>query len=191
MEKLNEVLSNNLVILRKANNLTQSELAQKLQYSDKTISKWETGEIIPSLENTIKLCELYGITLNEITSPLPNNKSLPKKRNFQNQNKIIITLLAILTVWATATAIFVYAKIIASANLWMAFIWAIPISCIVTIIFNAIWGKRLIGFIAISALIWSLITAIYLQFLTYNLFVMYFIGIPLQVAVFLWSGLKK
>lgn len=191
MEQLNEVLSSNIVFLRKANNLTQSELAQKLQYSDKTISKWETGEIIPNLENTIKLCEIFGVTLNEITTPMPENKPITKKRNFQNQNKIIITLLAILTVWATATAIFVYAKIIASANLWIIFIWAIPASCIITIIFNAIWGKRLIGFVAISLLIWSLITAIYLQFLTYNLFVMYFIGIPLQVAVLLWSGLKK
>ena len=192
MENLNEILANNLVLLRKHNNLTQSEVASKLQYSDKTISKWETGEIIPSLENLIKLCEIYEVTLDEITHPLPTDKFETKKRkSFDKQNKIIITLLAILAVWITATAMFVYGQIIASVSLWIVFIWAIPVSCIVAIIFNALWGKRILGFITISVLLWSLITAFYLQFLSYNLFAMYFIGIPLQVAVFLWSGLKK
>jgi len=192
MEKLNDILASNLTFLRKHNNLTQIELASKLQYSDKTISKWETGEIIPSVENLMRICEIYGVSLDEITHPISEDKFAPKKKkSFETQNKIIITLLAILAVWITATAIFVYAKIIGNVNLWIVFIWAIPVSCIVTIVFNALWGKRIFGFITISVLLWSLITALYLQFLTYNLFAMYFVGIPLQVAVFLWSGLKK
>ena len=193
MEQLNEILATNLVALRKHKNLTQSELANKLQYSDKTISKWETGEIIPSLENLIKLCDIHGVTLDEITHPIPEEKfsTAKPKKNFDRQNKIIITLLAILAVWITATSTFVYAQIIADVSLWILFIWAVPVSCIVTIVFNSLWGKRVFGFIMISCLVWSLITAIYLQFLSYNLFAMYFIGIPLQVSVFLWSGLKR
>ena len=192
MENLNEILASNLTMLRKHNNLTQIEIAAQLQYSDKTISKWETGEIIPSLENLIKLCDIYNVTLDEITHPISQEKLVGKKhKSFEKQNKIIITLLAILTVWITATAIFVYGQIIANVSLWVIFIWAIPVSCIVTIVFNSLWGKRIYGFITISILLWSLITAFYLQFLSYNLFAMYFVGIPLQVAIFLWSGLKK
>ena len=112
MENLNEILASNLTMLRKHNNLTQIEIAAQLQYSDKTISKWETGEIIPSLENLIRLCDIYNVTLDEITHPIPQEKLVGKKhKSFEKQNKIIITLLAILTVWITATAIFVYGHI--------------------------------------------------------------------------------
>ena len=192
MEDIKSNVAKNITELRILNNMTQMELAEKLNYSDKTISKWETGEIIPSLENLIKLCDIYNVTLDEITHPIPQEKLGGKKhKSFEKQNKIIITLLAILTVWITATAIFVYGQIIANVSLWVIFIWAIPVSCIVTIVFNSLWGKRIYGFITISILLWSLITAFYLQFLSYNLFAMYFVGIPLQVAIFLWSGLKK
>lgn len=191
MENLNQILANNLILLRKQHNYTQSDVANLIQYSDKTISKWETGEIIPSVENLIKLTEIYGVTLNDIIKPIPEKPVLTKSKKFDLQNKIIITLLAILAVWVVATVIFVYAKIIGGVTLWITFIWAVPISSIVALIFNALWGKRLFSFIIISVLIWSLITSIFLQFLAYNLFAIYFIGIPLQVAVFLWSGLKK
>ena len=192
MENLNEIIANNLTFLRKHKNLTQGELANQLQYSDKTISKWETGEIVPSVENLIKLCSIYNVTLDQITTPLDKEKFEPKKsKNYEVQNKIIITLLAILAVWITATAMFVYAKIIWDISPWIVFIWAVPASCIVSLVFNSLWGKRVLGFVIISALLWTLITALYLQFLTYNLFAMYFIGIPLQAAVFLWAGLKK
>lgn len=192
MEQLNEILAKNLTTLRKQYNYTQSDIASKIQYSDKTVSKWETGEIIPSVENLIKLSEIYGVTLDQLTHPLPEDTkaAIPEHRQ-DKQNKIIITLLAILAVWVIATLIFVYAKIIANAAIWMVFIWAVPVSSIVAIVFNALWGKRSYGFICISILVWSLITAFYLQFLSYNIFAIYFIGIPLQISIFLWSGLKK
>ena len=192
MEQLNQILANNLVKLRKSNNYTQSDIANLVAYSDKTVSKWETGEIIPNVENLIKLCNIYNVTLDEITKPIPDDK-LQKNvnTNYDRQNKIIITLLAILAVWVIATVLFVYAKIIANISLWRAFIWAIPASCIILIIFNAIWGKRKYRFIIISVFIWTIITAIFLQFLDYNLFAIYFIGIPVQIAVLLWAGLKK
>lgn len=191
MENLNEILSNNLTKLRKYNNITQAELAKKLDYSDKTISKWETGEIIPSIENLIKLSKLYNVTLDEITSPLSDDYFTPQTKNFENRNKIIITLLAILAVWIVATVIFVYTNIIFNLNSWLVFIWAVPVSCIVALVFNSLWGKRLFTFIIISILIWSTITAIFLQLLEYNLFATYFIGIPIQLSVVLWSGLKR
>jgi len=193
MEQLNEILANNLVRLRKHNNMTQYELASKLQYSDKTVSKWETGEIIPSVENLMKICEIYGVSLDEITKPIPDEKLNPveKKKNGDKQNKIIISLLAILTVWLVATVMFVYGNIILNINAWMIFIWAVPVSAIVAIVFNSLWGNSTIGFVSITVLIWSLITAVYLHFLEYNIFAIYFIGIPLQVALLLWGGLKR
>lgn len=191
MENLNITLSKNLTKLRKHHNFTQAELANKLDYSDKTISKWETGEIIPSIENLIKLSKLYGLTLDQITTPLPENHFNSKVKNFDKQNKIIITLLGIVAVWIVATVIFVYTNVILNSNYWKIFIWAIPVSCIVALTFNKLWGKRIFTFIILSILIWSTITAIFLELIEYNLFATYFIGIPIQISIILWSGLKK
>ena len=192
MEQLNEILAHNLIRLRKAKNLTQFDVANQIQYSDKTVSKWETGEIIPSVENLMKLCTIYDVTLDEITKPIPDEKfGTPKKKSYEKQNKLIISLLAILAVWIVATVIFVYAKIIAELNVWIVFIWAVPASCIVGLVFISLWGTRTLRFVTISILIWSLITSFYLQFISFNLFAIYFIGIPLQASILLWAGLKR
>lgn len=191
MEQLNEIISRNLVLLRKHNRLTQSDIASRLQYSDKTVSKWETGEITPNIENLCKLCEMYNISIDKIVKPLPTDMFQDTKKNYDNQNKIIISLLAILAVWAIATVSFVYSKLWFSSYNWLAFIWAIPCSCVVALIFNTLWGNRTLSFIITSILLWTLITAIYLQNLKYNLFAIYFIGIPLQISILLWSGLKR
>src|SRR5574344_189572 len=193
MEKINEIISKNLVLLRKKNNLKQSDVAEKLKYSYKTISKWETGEIVPSVENLISICSLYQITLNEITTPLDEEslKPIVQKKDYSKQNKIIISLLSVSAVWIIATIYFVYAKVIFNYNAWRIFIWGVPISSIVGIIFSSLWGTKKLIYIMISILIWSLIASFYLQFLKYNLIPIFFIGIPMQIAVLLWSGLKR
>ena len=191
MKEINKVISNNLVTLRKQNNLKQSDVAEKLNYSDKTISKWETGEIVPSVENLLELCKLYGVSLNDIVSQLPQEKTASAKKDYSARNKLIISLLSVSAVWILATIVFVYAKILFSETIWMAYIWAVPVSAILGIIFNTLWGTKKFRFVCISILLWSLIACFYLQFLHYNLFALFFLGIPAQVAILLWSGLKN
>lgn len=53
---------------RKAKNLTQAKLAEKLFISEKTISKWENGNGIPDTESLPKICEILGISINELLS---------------------------------------------------------------------------------------------------------------------------
>ena len=107
------------------------------------------------------------------------------------KNKLVITLLSISLVWFIATLVFVYSQLIFNIYAWQVFIWAIPITCIIGIVFNAIWGKRQLMFPIISILVWSLITSIFIQVLPiYNLSLIFFLGIPLQVAIILWSFLK-
>ena len=191
MEELNKIISNNLVLLRKMNNYKQKDVADKLNYSDKTISKWETGELVPSVENLIELCKLYNVTLDQITNPMQEEKIVIKRKDYSKQNQLIISLLSISAVWIMATIVFVYAQLLSNLSLWTVFIWSVPASCIVSIIFNTLWGKKKMNFVYISILLWSLITCFYLQFIQYNLIGLYFIAIPAQVAILLWSGLKK
>lgn len=193
MEKdIIKTISTNLIKLRKHKKMTQMELAEKFNFSDKTISKWETGESLPSIEILAKLCEFYGVKLDDLTNEnlsfdLKTNGSINKQNN---GNKIIISLLAISLVWMVATITYVYAQILEGQSLWMSFIWAIPISFVLCIIFNGIWGKRKYTFVFISLLIWSVIASFYLQFLQFNLWVIFVLGIPAQTSIILWAGLK-
>lgn len=191
-ENLKQVIANNLVYLRKKNNFTQLELAEKLEYSDKSISKWEHGETLPDIEVLHKLANLYNVTLDYLVSSKPNEEreKLFTKKNQNKQNKIIITLLAISFVWLLATIIFVYTTIKDDEKFWQIYLWAIPVSFFILMYFNKIWGKRLFSFYIMSGLTWSLLTCFYIQFLSYNMFPLFLIGIPIQIAIILWSQLK-
>ena len=81
MDKLNFIIAKNLSELRKKNRLTQLELAEKLNYSDKAVSKWEQGESLPGIEVLCKLSKLYGVSLDYIvgedaakSSPIPSER---------------------------------------------------------------------------------------------------------------------
>jgi len=54
--------------LRKENSLTQREVAERLNVSEKTISKWETGNGLPEIGLMLPLCKLFGISINELLS---------------------------------------------------------------------------------------------------------------------------
>lgn len=190
-KNIGERISTNLISLRKTFKLTQMEFAQKINYSDKAVSKWENGESLPSVEVLENICEFYGITFNDIVGE--DEIVLNKKRTSKmSTSKICIILLCCLSVWLIATVTYVYAKLIFNTSIWMCFVWATPATCIIGIIFNSIWGKGRNVFIIISALIWTSLASFYLQLLPYyNAWVIFIVGVPLQLAVILWSTLYQ
>lgn len=186
MENLNQVIAKNLTKLRKANNLTQFELAQKLNYSDKSISKWENAEAIPSVEVLLQIGTLFGVGLDyfvaEETQNVIPQLEKPKK------NKIVITLLSVLLVWLSAVVLYTGFSVLAGWDLWLLFIWAIPATFIVTTVFACLWcKKRWLKYISISFLLWMLLLALYLQFVSINIWLLFIIGVPLQLCVVLWA----
>ena len=66
MKNIAEVIANNLIMLRKKHNLTQNDLAEKLKYSDNTISRWEHAEITPSVETLEKIAEIYNVPIESL-----------------------------------------------------------------------------------------------------------------------------
>lgn len=194
MEDINKIIGKNLLILRKNAKLTQMELAERFNYSDKTISKWESGESLPNIEILYELAKFYNTTLDALTVEgdiLATTESEPKPKNKLFPTRLIITLLAVSAVWLCATVLFVCFKIIYEKNYGMFFLWAIPISCVVLLIFNSIWGRSYLLFWILSVLIWSTLMCIHLQLIQYNIWIIYILGIPLQVAVILWAALLK
>lgn len=193
MENLNIVIGKKLLHLRKKNKLTQAELAEKLNYSDKAVSKWEKGESLPPVEVFYNISKLYGVSLDyiigdETVEPQPI-KNDTKKRIYLN-----ITHLAVLTVWFVALLLFVIfdlTAMVGGMGKWMLFAWAVPASFIVYIVFDCIWHKRKGLFLLVSLLIWSILLCFALQFMTFNIWKILLVGIPIQIAVIICSRMVK
>ena len=193
IENLKTIIKNNLIKYRKNAGLTQAQLAEKLGYSDKTISKWEREEGVPDIYILKELADLYGITVNDLISPAPTFVSKIKdKAKLSKRNKIIISLLSAGIVWLVATTTYVTLDIAAiGSHLSNIYIYAIPLSCIVLIVFNSIWGKRWINLFLISALIWSFTLSLFVSLSITNIAKLFIIPIPLQALIILWYLLDK
>ena len=196
MKELREIIGENLTELRKQKGYTQISLAEKLNYSDKAISKWENGSSLPPIDILLELANLYGVTLDYLVKDSSQkDKKLLKNDNVKRRNHILITLLSSVLVWIIATAVYVFSYIpTKEVSLWTIFLWAVPINAIVLIVFNGIWGKRKYLLPAVMLIVWPLLAAIHLQVLVLypdiNLWMIYLLGIPLTVATFLWCKLK-
>ena len=188
--ELKNIIAQNIIELRKRDKLTQAELAEKLNYTDKAISKWERGESIPSVEILKQIADMFGVTVD----------FLLKEGSFEDKqdmvlhregikNKITITALMVTVVWCIATLIYVYVQINLKINAWPLFVWAVPASCLVLAVCNFKWGKRIYGLYISSLLIWSLLTSLYLTFLNYQIWLVFIVGVPLQILAILWQGL--
>ena len=137
-ENLVEVIAENLIYYRKKAQLTQSELASKLNYSDKSISKWERAEGVPDIHILVQLAKLYGLTVNDFVSK-------KKKEKIANRffSRVLITLIAVALVWFIATTLYLTLELFHNVESplighWMTFVYAIPVSFIVLIIFTSI-----------------------------------------------------
>ena len=192
MEDLKNIIADNLISLRKANKLTQLELADKLNYSDKAISKWERGESLPDIVILKQLADMYGVNVDYIlTTHTEEVKSKYRIPRPELNNKLIITLLACLSVWLLATILYINFKIMFDKYYWIVWIWALPLTSIVLIVFSSVWGKKYMIITSVSLLLWTLILSIYLQFISYNIWTLFLLGIPAQLATGLCGKIKR
>ena len=66
MENLRRTIAENLLALRRKHKMTQQDLAGKINYSDKAVSRWENGEVLPDVETLGKIAEIYGVPLSRL-----------------------------------------------------------------------------------------------------------------------------
>lgn len=78
------MFSENLISLRKLKNISQKELAEKLNVSRQTISKWETGESLPNIEKTKILAELFNVSIDDLVNfeKTPHSLGIPPKGKY-------------------------------------------------------------------------------------------------------------
>ena len=182
--------------------MTQLMLAEKLNYSDKAISKWERGESVPDVFMLRTIAELFGVTVDYL---LEEDHSEAKRRSVAvskivQRNRMIISFLATMLIWLIATMSFVilrFMQVDVQFSGWLVFIYAIPVSSVVALVFNSIWGIKKLNYLIITIINWSVLISFHLSFLfavshmSFNIWIIYVIGIPAQVIIFLWSGLNN
>lgn len=185
-ENLKKHFAKNLSSYRRQSGMTQLELAEKLNYSDKSISKWERGDGLPDLLVAATIAETLGVSLNDLIS------EREPKRILHRRNKLIITGLSIGLVWLVAAILFfIFELALNNFKSWMVFAYAIPISAIVLIIFTCIWWKKLYRLLSVSALVWSLAGCILLTFPIPKMNLIFMIAAVIEVLTVLWFGLKS
>ena len=183
---LRKTVAKNIAQYRKAHHDTQLDLATKLNYSDKSVSKWERGESLPDVYILSQIAELYGVSVSALIGEIqPPKESKPHYHMF-------ILLLSLALTMAVATllfSMFMICKVDYPA--WMFFVYALPVCSIICIVFTSLWWGILWQGVSVSALIWTLGRSLYLSFELENVSLIFLVCAALQVLTLLWEGFRK
>ena len=202
MKDIKSMVSQNLAALRKQKGITQAELAERLNYSDKAISRWEKGDTLPDLNVLYEICEFYGITMNDLTSEectAPQKDEALKNRKMY---RIWSCIVAAASTWFLATLCFISSLVVEPFPIfWIAFVWAFPVSCAIVMLIGRQYYSWIVHFVLGSVLTWSAITAIILTFIYFTplgssvFWFLYLVGIPIQAMILFsqmaWKTRKK
>lgn len=183
---LRKTVAKNIAAYRKAHHDTQLDLATKLNYSDKSVSKWERGESLPDVYILSQIADLYGVSVSALIGEIqPPKESKPHYHMF-------ILLLSLALTMAVATllfSMFMICKVPYPA--WMFFVYALPVCSIICIVFTSLWWGILWQGVSVSALIWTLGLSLYLSFELENVSLVFLVCAALQVLTVLWEVFRK
>ena len=196
-EKLKNLIGKNIAAHRKRCGLTQAGLAEKLNYSDKAVSKWERGESVPDVLTLAQLAGLYEITVDDLLrdpNELPPDaegkiQQVVEKTLHRRANKTIILWLSALLVWSVALFIYVVVSSFDIANGWLPFFYAIPVTAIVLLSLRSAWRDFRWNRVYISAIVWGCLLSFHVTFWVFfhvNVWRVFLLGIPGQAAILLW-----
>ena len=193
--QLKAIVAKNLIELRKCKNMTQSELGEKLNYSDKTVSKWENGDSSPDLSALCKIASVYGITLDDLVREDAVKKidqKVEEKASKEEYKRSVILGLSMAVVFLIAALVFVYILLNTDKAVWQLCVWAVPVCCLILLRYSVKrtdWKHRRMWILTILS--WSLLLCVYLQLLEYQVWLIFIVGAPIQVIIWLGSKLEK
>ena len=192
MEELRIVIAKNIVRYRTLAGITQFELAEKLNYSDKSVSKWERAQGSPDVLVLKEMADLFGVKVDDLLTPHEENERVVLPSNERSRaKKMLITFMSVGLVWLVATIVYVALELFDVNGIWRTFIYAIPASFIVLTVFSALWANKAWQGVSISLLIWTTLASIYLTFIGSKAWLFFFVGIPLQILTILGLVLLK
>ena len=202
-EELRSRVGANIARLRRERGLTQAELAERINYSDKAVSKWERAESTPDVLTLITLAEVLGTDMNTLTglpaasqpeavpAPAAEAPSAPEKpaKKRYTADKGVIQKLSSILVWVVALFLYMVLDEFGIQNLWLLFVVAVPANAIVLLSLRSAW--KLYGWnrFLISVIMWGFLLVIYLLLLLtakVNVWKILPMGLLGQAAIILW-----
>ena len=197
VEDIKLTIAKNITALRQNAKLTQIELAERLNYSDKAVSKWERAESIPDITVLKTIADMFQVPLDYLVREnpeLPVLEEEPDQTPVRKRNHKVITALSILLVWFVAAVVFVILDMI-GLDTWLhlfAFAYAIPVSMIVWLVMNSIWFTRRRNYLIISLLMWTTLgcTGLLLFLLKVNFWQIFILGALGQIIIATWSKMQ-
>jgi transcriptional regulator with XRE-family HTH domain len=205
IDKLKNQIGANIAFYRKQAGLTQAGLAEKLNYSDKAVSKWERGESVPDVLTLAQLAEQFEITVNDLLSDpyaLPGNPTsleaamtkVSEKTLKRKANKRIIQMLSSLLVWFVALFFYVILSSFEVTDPFstILFAYAIPSNAIVLLSLRSAWRDFRWNKWLISTIVWGFLFSFHVTFHMIwhiHFWKIYLLGIPGQMAILLWFKL--
>ena len=187
--EINQKIAKNLIQYRKAAGFTQAEVAEKIHYSDKSVSKWESGNGVPDVYTLVQLAQLYHVDINAFLE----EETVVRKPAQSRWPHILIMLLSIGIVWLVAVFSFALLEILNPNGVWwLIYLYAVLASAIVLLVYAMIWKHRIINFLSVTTIIWMALVCCYLTvwvcgYGTAGLWCIFLLGVPLQVLEILWT----
>ncbi|MBQ2718943.1 MAG: helix-turn-helix transcriptional regulator [Clostridia bacterium] len=185
---LSSVTAKNIAALRQSRKMTQLELGEALSYSDKAVSKWERGESVPDAYVLCALSRIFGVSVDWILTPHEGEPPAPADN--VTRRHTVTTLLAFFGVYAAVTAAFVILATL-GIYLWQMFVYAVPVSLIVLLVFNTLWGRRGRNFLLVGLLLATLLLSAYIALLPRNLWMLFLLAAPGELIVWLSHFLRR
>lgn len=198
MEDIKRIIANNITELRVEAGMKQADLAEKIHYSDKSVSKWERAEAAPDAAVLRNIAEVFGVTVDRLVYSKEEWKekedakksSIIKLVTSDRYSHKMITSVAIMGIWTLALLLFIIFWL-CGIILWQIFPCVVPVSLITQLVLHSVWGKGKYNFFIVSALVLSLIAMVYLLFLSHNWWQIFLLAVPVEILVILGFRIKK
>ena len=204
-ENLRTIIATNITSLRKNRGMTQQDLALRLNYTDKAISKWERGESVPDIVVLKQIADMFGVTVDYLLQEeheIPQTFADPsiETENDRNRHTVrtrgFVTGMSILLVWLAAVMLFIVFDTMSANPLfhWFVFACAVCASLILWLVMNSIWFNRRRNYLIISLLMWSVLILLYMSvwlLADRMLWLVFILGVPGQAIIVMWSNLKQ
>ena len=189
MENFKKTVADNIIRLRTSNTMTQLELANKLNYSDKSISKWERGESLPDAYVLKHIAQVFDVSVDYLLTEHSDDEKIPTGVQY-SYSRSVISIIAFVGIWTLALCAFVVTWL-CSMPTWLIFVYTVPISLTVLLVLNSLWGIGKLNMFIISGIVWGIITCVYLTFYSSNWWQLFIIGLPAQIIIILSFYIKK
>ena len=192
MDERKATIASNLIKLRLAAGMTQAELGEKLNYSDKSISKWERGDVTTDVFVLMQIADIFGVDVDYLLKP--HNEIEPaiynKPASEATYTTNMITLVTVLGIWTVALFVFVILWICGMV-VGLVFVYAVPVSLITLLVLNSVWNGGKKNRYIIAALVLSIIATVYLTFLRRNLWQLWLLAVPSLLLVVLGARIYR